>query len=63
MEQEFRRSPEEIFRLDEVFNTGVENFVQKRPCGEVNLPLLNTLMRFAQFLCNGVKREEIFREE
>ena len=57
MEQEFRRSPEEIFRLDEVFNTGVENVVQKRSCGEVNPPLLNTLMRFAQFLCNTMKRE------
>ena len=54
---EFCRSPEEIFRLDEVFNTGVENVVQKRSCDEVNLPLLNTLMRFAQLLCNGMKRE------
>ena len=60
MEQEFRRSPEEIFRLDEVFNTGVENVVQKRRRNEVNPPLLNTLMRFAQFLCNGVKRERFF---
>ncbi len=55
--QEFGRSPEEIFRVREVFNTGVENFVQKRSCDEVNLPLLNTLMRFAQFLCNAMKRE------
>src|SRR2546430_1385371 len=37
---EFCRSPEEIFRFDEVFNTGVENVVQKRSCDEVNLPLL-----------------------
>jgi len=52
MEQEFGRSPEKIFQLHEVFNTGVENFVQKRPFGGVNPPFFNGLMRFAQFLCN-----------
>jgi hypothetical protein len=58
--QEFCRSPEKIFQSGEVFNTGVENFVQKRCRSEVNLPFFNRLMRFAQLLCNEAAALEIF---
>jgi len=60
MEQEVCRSPEKIFQPREVFNTGVENFVQKRSCGGVNPPFFNGLMRFAQYLCNKEAAREIF---
>ena len=56
---EFCRSPEEIFRARVVFNTGVENFVQKRSRDRVNPPFFNGLMRFAQNLCKETAAQEI----
>ena len=63
MEHEFSRSAGKIFRLDEVFNTGVENVVQKRSRGRVNPPFFNGLMRFAQFLCNKTGGARNFGDE
>jgi hypothetical protein len=59
VEQEFCRSPAKIFLFRDVFNIDVENFVQKRSRSEVNLPFFNTLIRFAQFLCNEATAIEI----
>ena len=58
MEQEVCRSPEELFRLREVFNTDVENFVKKGGTSEGNSSFFNGVMRFAQFLCKRMVLKE-----
>ncbi len=59
-EQELCRSPVAMFRLCKVFNTGVENSVQKRARRHDNSSFFNTVMRFAQFLCNESTAGRIF---
>jgi len=59
-EQELCRSPVAMFRLCKVFNTGVENSVQKRARRHDNSSFFNTVMRFAQFLCNETTAGRIF---
>ena len=58
--QELCRSPVAMFRACKVFNTGVDNSVQKLVPRRDNSSFFNTLMRFAQFLCNESTGGKIF---
>src|SRR5262249_46422834 len=54
------RSPDAMLRLCKVFNTDVDNSVQKRGTRSDNLSFFNTLMRFAQFLCKRIETRQDF---
>jgi len=57
-QQKSCRNSGKIFLADKVFNTGVDNLVEKRASSQANYTILSSLMRFALFLGNWTQVKE-----